>query len=297
MIIKRKLKAQYVTLPNAVLMDTNMSTDARWCLSYLLTRPVDWEVMPHDIRDLSGWGRDKTKDVLNELILNRYLEKAQARNPDGSYANNRYYVYDEPQPLIEIPSTEKPFTENPSTVNPSPTYIYKDILNTDITNEDLGDFDKIGENEGVLTNSEAQFEEFWSAYPDRDEFDPMPAARAAFKNALQSGASFDEIMGGVKSYYEKMQKDGKIGTQFVSMAFNWLNNRRWERAEKSDVDPNMTTKRVYCGTDEWKVLKDEFYLKNKRLMIKEMEKVERGEHSMFCPPNDLSCIIVSVRKS
>lgn len=203
MIFKRTLHSKFTAISNAVCNDASISTDARWCLWYLLTKPVDWEVRVNDIRRISNWGRDKVNKVIGELVAARYVVKRQERADGGKFDVNAYDVYEEP--FTENPSTEKPSTAN--------TTLTKDreVLSTD----------KIQNTEKNIL-SDADFEEFWAAYPKRPN-NPRKKAMAAYKKARKN-VSQKQLLTSVGEYFAYMQGENP---KFVAMASTWLNDERW----------------------------------------------------------------------
>lgn len=69
---------------------------------------------------------------------------------------------------------------------------------------------------------EAQFDEFWNAYPRK--LDKAKAFRA-FKSALKRG-KFEDILAGVLAY----RNDPKRNPDYTKYPATWLNNDAWENA-------------------------------------------------------------------
>lgn len=127
--------ARYTTLPNQVLEDVRLSMEARWLLSYLLSKPDNWIVRVADISKKGGCGRDKARRMVNELVEFGYAEKEQNRGDEGKFGRLSLVVYDEPreagdsnaarngeeekQGVAFLPQTENPSTVQPSTANAS----------------------------------------------------------------------------------------------------------------------------------------------------------------------------------
>lgn len=215
MIFKKYLQNKFTAISNEICTNTSLSTDARWCLWYLLTKPKDWEVRINDIRQVSGWGRDKVKSAINELIAAKYVVKRQERDGEGQFAINVYDVH-------EFPLTENPLPENPSTVDPvtankSHTKDLKKPRTEKITNTE----------DNILEGSdlEAEFAEFWAAYPKRPG-NPKHKAFVQYVNARKDlKVSKEEILQSVKGY--AILCEGK-DPQFIKWAMYWLKERRWQ---------------------------------------------------------------------
>jgi hypothetical protein len=76
----------------------------------------------------------------------------------------------------------------------------------------------------------AQFEEFWNAYPRK--LDKAKAFRA-FKSALKR-ATFEDILAGVIAY----RNDPARNPDFTKYPATWLNSDSWENAAGSGVSPH-----------------------------------------------------------
>lgn len=121
MIIRGPREHGYTTVPRATFEDSALSFEARGLLAYLLVKPNDWRVSQTDLQRQGGIGRDKVRGLINALVDAGYMTKGQRRDKSGKLGPNDYVVYDEPQPLTEMPSTAEPSTAEPSTANPAHT--------------------------------------------------------------------------------------------------------------------------------------------------------------------------------
>lgn len=136
--------ARYTTLPNQVLEDVRLSMEARWLLSYLLSKPDNWIVRVADISKKGGCGRDKARRMVNELVEFGYAEKEQNRGEEGKFGRLSLVVYDEPREaggsidqeengsVAFLPQTENPSTAEPSTANAS--LVKTDVIATPDSN-------------------------------------------------------------------------------------------------------------------------------------------------------------------
>lgn len=135
-ILKKKQKNNYTKISNEFLQDTNLSFEARGMAASLLSRPEDWVINVSALMAEGGIGRDKVKKIIQELVDNGYMYKAQDRSNAGKFGKNILYISDEKDFLKEEaekieqgyeeteekcdsqPLTEKPLTDLPSTANP-----------------------------------------------------------------------------------------------------------------------------------------------------------------------------------
>ena len=211
MIFKKYLQNKFTAISNEICTNTSLSTDARWCLWYLLTKPKDWEVRINDIRQVSGWGRDKVKSAINELIAAKYVVKRQERDGEGQFAINVYDVH-------EFPLTENPLPENPSTVDPvTANKSHTKDLKKPRTEKVINTEDNI--------SADAEFAEFWAVYPKRPN-NPKAPAIAKYVNARQKlGVSRETLLEAARNYAITMVG---MDPRFIAQTQTWLNQRRWE---------------------------------------------------------------------
>jgi hypothetical protein len=112
LIIRSNLQENFAVLPNEMINDENLTSDALAVLVYLLSKPNDWQVRPTNLRNRFGWGKDKVYRILANLEQLGYMRRESSRN-DGQFAETRYFVMDSPCP--DFPDTVLPDTENKDT--------------------------------------------------------------------------------------------------------------------------------------------------------------------------------------
>ena len=105
LIIRSNLQENFAVLPNEMINDEKLTSDALAVLVYLLSKPNDWQVRPTNLRNRFGWGKDKVYRILANLEQLGYMRRESARN-DGQFAETRYFVMDSPCP--HFPDTGKP---------------------------------------------------------------------------------------------------------------------------------------------------------------------------------------------
>lgn len=110
----------YFALRRKSAQDTRLSFEARGALSYLLSKPGDWDINLADLMREGGCGRDRALRILKELESCGYLSKEEQTRDDLHRFNPVVLVLHE-MPLTEKPVTAsaEPSTENPSTGEPS----------------------------------------------------------------------------------------------------------------------------------------------------------------------------------
>ncbi|MCF1463505.1 helix-turn-helix domain-containing protein [Agrobacterium vitis] len=86
----------YAAIPNHVFEDARLSMEARWLLSYLLSKPDNWTVVIGDIVRKGNCGRDKARKMIAELVETGYAEREQTR-AGGKFGPTMLVIFDEPR--------------------------------------------------------------------------------------------------------------------------------------------------------------------------------------------------------
>ena len=155
--------ARYAAIPNHVFEDCRLSMEARWLLSYLLSKPDNWTVVIGDICKRGGCGRDKARGMIAELVKYGYAEREQQR-ADGKFGASVLVIFDEPgvtegagnvsesESVAFLPQTDLPATAMPSPVSPSP--VNPTLVNTDSLENTDSHQARAGAEEGGLKRSD-----------------------------------------------------------------------------------------------------------------------------------------------
>ena len=219
MIIRRHITSNFTVIPNEAILDTRLSISARWLLAYLLSRQNDWKVQVGDIQKKGGIGREKAYRLIKELIAVGWVRKDFSRGEGGQWGGIDYVVMDQPEveETSVPPCAENPYTVKPHTENHHLTKNLKKPRTEKVTNTE----------DNILEGSdlEAEFAEFWAAYPKRPG-NPKHKAFVQYVNARKDlKVSKEEILQSVKGY--AILCEGK-DPQFIKWAMYWLKERRWQ---------------------------------------------------------------------
>lgn len=110
--------ANWTMIQNRLIVETNLTDAAFRLLVYLLSNAKNWVIYMSVTAERLGWGRDKMKNTMKELIEKGYV-KRHRETKKGSYKPFNYIFSDKPKFLIESqptsPQASQPRTENPST--------------------------------------------------------------------------------------------------------------------------------------------------------------------------------------
>lgn len=121
MIIRKKHNSHFTILPNSIHDGCWLSLEATGLLSFLISRPPNWEIRHDALRRKFRITRDRLGRILKELIRAGYLsrDEEQPRDASNRFAPYDYVVRDEPlrgasdagRPLPD-PRGRKPGAEN-----------------------------------------------------------------------------------------------------------------------------------------------------------------------------------------
>ena len=222
MIIRRHITSNFTIIPNEALLDERLTIGARWLLCYLLSRPQDWQVQIADIQKKAAVGRDKAYALVNELIAVGWVRKDEDRQKDGRWAGVEYVVMDEPAKRETSPFPENPDAAEPQAENPQLT---KDLETpkTESTKSTAAE-----------AAMEADFEEFWAAYPKRPN-NPRRTALKAYRAARKKKGVTKELLLEAVGRYAAYMTGKQV--KFIAHASTWLNDERWgnDYSQSDDV--------------------------------------------------------------
>jgi hypothetical protein len=105
----------YVVLRKAVPQDKELSWEARGMLSYILSQPDNWKVIPKNLEQKCG--KSVVYRILNELISAGYINREAKRDKNQRFVSWIYEVYEVPQPKKTTEKTD-PLPTNPEMAQP-----------------------------------------------------------------------------------------------------------------------------------------------------------------------------------
>lgn len=141
----RKAPSTFATIHKAFLSDPRLSFACKGLLTYLLSKPDDWQAMSCDLMRVSGDGRDAIRRMVRQLSAAGYLRRCAVRDrKSGRISRYETIVFETPElaavaepreqgtlfekfeavkgPVFQrdLPVTGNPSTVNPATEKPSP---------------------------------------------------------------------------------------------------------------------------------------------------------------------------------
>ena len=86
----------YTQIYNTVFEDRRLSYGALGLLSYLLSKPANWQVIVADLIRDGRAGRDRVRSYLKELETACYMRRYPKRDESGKVRGWSFEIYEEP---------------------------------------------------------------------------------------------------------------------------------------------------------------------------------------------------------
>ena len=140
-----KSKVNFAIIHKGFLQDKTLSMKAKGLMAYILSLPDDWKTIINELVNHFSDGITAIRTTFAELEEHGYMVKETIRNPDGTFKETIYHVYEIPNsaegnglnsesdPRLENPRLDKPLLDNPRLDNT--TLLSNKELSNDITKE------------------------------------------------------------------------------------------------------------------------------------------------------------------
>jgi len=100
-ILRSPRNHPFTMIDNRAIAHGGLSANALACLTYILSKPDNWIIVMSDIQKRFGWGRDKTYEVLRELVARGWAERTLTRAPQrGRLSGYSFTAFDQPRPPV-----------------------------------------------------------------------------------------------------------------------------------------------------------------------------------------------------
>lgn len=190
--------------------------------------------------------RSIKRDIQYLQEIGELFVEIQNAPTQGQYKTNRYWV------------------KLPGVTHLTP------LTDSGVTNQASGVTDLVNRGDSVGTQNninhykkhiEEQFEEFWNAYPQKQD---KAKAFKAFQKALKR-ADFEDILAGVIAY----RNDPRRNPDFTKFPATWLNNDSWENAAVTPEARIRSEKERQASTE---------YIKQQEEIAKKAAPAPKCEH-------------------
>lgn len=264
-----KKRRGYTALPNEVIADTSLSSDARFLLLYITSHADGWCLNKRNVAAAAGWGREKLQKVMKELRDAGKLELRPVHGNDGKITEHKWHC-----DVLGTPDQGTGFQdggEKPASGSAPPhkNNIPKDNISS-TKEEHPGDFE---ETENDLFNAQSQtepkaepspaekpdrFQEFWALWPtgtNKGKKDARTAWEQIVAGTKKGIPKTDPqvIIDGMRAYREDPTKQGHwvnpAEMQYIKHPTSWLNGARWEDYDGQTSKAELTPERLATFED------------------------------------------------
>lgn len=140
-----KSKVNFAIIHKGFLQDKTLSMKAKGLMAYILSLPDDWKTIINELVNHFSDGITAIRTTFAELEEHGYMVKETIRNPDGTFKEIIYHIYEIPNSAEENglnsesdpdsgnPHMDKPDMDKPDAENL--TLLSTKELSTDITNK------------------------------------------------------------------------------------------------------------------------------------------------------------------
>ncbi len=148
--VKGDKEKNYTILDNTCIRDENLSWGAKGLHCFLMHLPGNWKIYKSFLISHFPDKRVALNNLINELVDAGYIEvEKNLRNPDGTFAPQRYIFYEKPKhsqcrlSTADNTTADNPFTENQHLLTTNK--LNTNIQNTKLTNPEAETKESVSE--------------------------------------------------------------------------------------------------------------------------------------------------------
>ena len=102
----------YTVMSNHHLLNSALSLKAKGLMSYMLSRPDDWDFTIDGLARLNKEGTDAIGRILRELEAQGYITRHRVRNKSGQFVDLEYSILERPQDAMAFEMDERQEKDN-----------------------------------------------------------------------------------------------------------------------------------------------------------------------------------------
>ena len=148
-VFRIKKPRDYTVMSNHHLRNKDLSLKAKGLLSQMLSLPEDWDFTLKGLSLINREQIDAIRAAVRELEQAGYIVRSRERDSQGRLRGADYIIYEQPQPVPDLPTLENPTLDNPTQEKPTlekptlenPTQLNKDIQRTDLPKKEKSNTD------------------------------------------------------------------------------------------------------------------------------------------------------------
>lgn len=182
-----KTAGNYFIASKYYVEDENISWKAKGIMSYLFSKPDDWQIYQTQLEKVSKDGKASVRSTINELINNGYMTRQSRRKTNGDFDGYDYTLHEYPI-NNGVRKMEDAKMEDAKMVIAKSDTTNNNSTNNDLTNNDI--------NTSATKVTQEQFNQWWNLYDKKLD---KKKAFSLFKSVLKKH-DFETIMNGTKDY-------------------------------------------------------------------------------------------------
>ena len=109
----------YTVMSNHHLRNKDLSLKAKGLLSQMLSLPEDWDFTLKGLSLINREQIDAIRAAVRELEQAGYIVRSRERDSQGRLRGADYIIYEQPQPVPDLPTLENPTLDNPTQEKPT----------------------------------------------------------------------------------------------------------------------------------------------------------------------------------
>jgi len=255
MVHREEHKESYTMIDNSILQNINLSWEARGFLGYLLSLPNDWNFTVRGLVKQTGSSKSVILRIMTELKDAGYIKLERKKDKDGRFTQSSWHIYEVPYEnhITQIRNTAK--TEHGENGTPClRNTVEPESRNTErgengtiqITNNNklLNVQSNNNNKEGVASEIQTMFDEFWAIYPKKVD---KKGSLRAFKNIPKLKEVFPVIIQALEIQKQSIQWTKDHG-QYIPNPTTYIHQERWLTVSETDevqAKINDTVKQNY----------------------------------------------------
>ena len=192
-----KTAGNYFIASKYYVEDENISWKAKGIMSYLFSKPDDWQIYQTQLEKVSKDGKASVRSTINELIDNGYMTRQSRRKSNGDFDGYDYTLHEYPT-NDGVRKMEDAKMEDAKMEIAKMEIAKSDTTNNNSTNNDLTNNDI---NISATDVTQEQFEEWWNLYNKKKD---KKKANSLFKSTLKK-YDYETIMKGTKEYLKTIK--------------------------------------------------------------------------------------------
>jgi len=250
-IFRIETRIGYSIIPNDIMNNDALNAEAVGVLVYLLSKPDNWEVRDHQLRERFGFGRDKLAGVIKILKAAGYFRRRQYRNSQGQFVTVTdvfdHVVAPDPNPTVPAKTVAgSPVAGSPVAGSPVSgkhvSLVNTELPNTELQNKELDD---------ALQNFLPYFKQLGHSFTKQQTKNAIIAALgkyglqdtiAAYERAIENGAE------NVGFYAAGILRNGGIKQQGDNSTNGIRADHSREERSRHQQNPNVLADRIAALT-------------------------------------------------